>query len=189
LTCIAGYIENGQVYMGADSAGAAGWNIVDRKDEKVFQNGDFLIGFTTSFRMGQLLRYKLNPPSHPEGMCPFEYMATIFVDAVRQTLTAGGYATKINEVETGGAFLIGYKGRLFCIHDDYQVEELFEPYNAVGCGKPYAMAAFSSTQNFDLSPEKRVFLALEAAEKWSNGVRRPFLILQTSGPPLTICPK
>ena len=34
------------------------------KDEKVFQNGDFLISFTSSFRMGQLLRYAFEPPEY-----------------------------------------------------------------------------------------------------------------------------
>ena len=33
--------------------------------KKVFHNGEFIMGFTDSFRMGQLLQYKLQiPPQH-----------------------------------------------------------------------------------------------------------------------------
>ena len=66
MTCIVGLVHEGVVYIGGDSAGVAGLSLVVRADE-MFRNGDFLMGFTTSFRMGQLLRYKLYPPRrHPD---------------------------------------------------------------------------------------------------------------------------
>ena len=72
----------------------AGLSLVVRADEKVFRNGDFLMGFTTSFRMGQLLRYKLNPPRrHPDDRVA-KYMVVDFIDAVRECLKAGGWASK-----------------------------------------------------------------------------------------------
>ena len=67
MTCIVGLVHEGVVYIGGDSAGVAGLSLTVRADEKVFQNGEFLMGFTTSFRMGQLLRYSLKPPcSYPD---------------------------------------------------------------------------------------------------------------------------
>ena len=59
MTCIVGLVHEGVVYIGGDSAGVGGMSLTVRADEKVFQNGEFLMGFTTSFRMGQLLRYSL----------------------------------------------------------------------------------------------------------------------------------
>ena len=71
MTCIVGLVHEGVVYIGGDSAGVAGLSLVVRADEKVLRNGDFLMGFTTSFRMGQLLRYKLDPPRrHPDDAWP-----------------------------------------------------------------------------------------------------------------------
>ena len=64
MTCIVGLVHEGTVFIGGDSAGVAGLSLVVRADEKVFRNGDFLMDFTTSFRMGQLLRY--NPDSPPK---------------------------------------------------------------------------------------------------------------------------
>lgn len=57
MTCIVGLVDGDRVILGGDSAGIAGWHLQLRADEKVFRNGPYAIGFTTSFRMGQILRY------------------------------------------------------------------------------------------------------------------------------------
>lgn len=99
MTCIVGLVDKGKVYIGGDSAGVNSfWDLTIRADSKVFINGPFIMGFTSSFRMGQLLRYKLKTPSRfkNDGTQKeiYEYMVTDFVDAVRQCLKDGGYASK-----------------------------------------------------------------------------------------------
>ena len=109
-----------------------------RADEKVFQNGEFLMGFTTSFRMGQLLRYSLKPPRrHPDDEIN-QFMVVTFTNAVRECLKAGGYASREDEVESAGTFLVGYQGRLFEIDSDYQVGIPDDGYAAVGSGQDIA---------------------------------------------------
>ncbi|MFA5385644.1 MAG: hypothetical protein WC364_13495 [Eubacteriales bacterium] len=184
MTCIAGLIDSGIVYMGADSAGVAGYDLSIRADQKVFISGSFLMGFTTSFRMGQLLRYKLDPPKHPytdngQLMDEYKYMVTIFIDAVRQCLKDGGYALKDKEQEQGGTFLVGYRGRLFQVEDDYQVGELLDGFAAVGCGDQVALGSLYSTRGEP--PVNRIRMALEAAERYSAGVRHPFVIERLGG--------
>jgi len=59
MTCIAGFVNKNEVWIGGDSAGVAGYNLRIRKDTKVFKvNGRFLIGYTNSFRMGQKKIYR-----------------------------------------------------------------------------------------------------------------------------------
>ena len=181
MTCIVGLVDKGKVYIGGDSAGANSfWDLTVRADPKVFVNGPFIMGFTSSFRMGQLLRYKLKTPSRfkDDGTQKevYEYMVTDFVDAVRQCLKDGGYASKRNEIEEGGTFLVGYEGRLFCIESDYQVGEALDGFMAVGCGDQIARGALYGTQM--QPPEERIRIALEAAERFSAGVRGPFIILE-----------
>ncbi len=174
MTCIVGWIENGTVWMGGDSAGVGGYSLTVRADAKVFRNGPMLFGFTSSFRMGDLLRYALKIPDHDPRIDDTKYMATTFVDAVRECLKAGGYATKTNEVETGGLFMVGYKGQLWRIDNDYQVGRAADGYEAIGCGFELAQGAmFASTH---LAGRERIETALAAAERWSAGVRGPFHI-------------
>lgn len=172
MTCVAGFIEDGVVWMGADSAGVAGHTMTVRADQKLFINGTMLFGFTSSFRMGQLLRWALTVPDHDPRLPVEKFMATTFVDAVRACLKAYGVARKENEVESGGTFLVGYHGRLFCIGDDYQVGEAVDPYDAVGCGHDIAKGALFATAH--LKGAARLGVVLRAAERYSAGVRAPF---------------
>lgn len=162
------------MYIGADCAAVSGNSLRTRSDPKVFRNGDFLMGFTSSFRMGQLLRYAFTPPDKWPTKDLYEYMVTDFVNGIRSCLKGGGYARTESGEESGGTFLVGFQKRLFVISDDYQVSEWALPYAAVGCGAPYALGSLYATEGE--SPEDRVRIALEAAEKFSIGVSSPFTI-------------
>lgn len=174
MTCIVGIVDEGRVWLGADSAGVGGYDLTLRKDPKVFRNGAFIFGFTTSFRMGQLLRYSFDPPELIDKDRVDAFMAVGFIDAVRECLRKGGYASKKDERETGGTFLVGVAGRLFRVEDDYQVGESLTGYDACGCGEPYARGALYATKN--MHAENRINIALRAAEAHSAGVRGPFVV-------------
>ena len=174
MTCIVGLVHKGHVTIGGDSAAISNLDIISRKDPKVFHIGEFIIGFTSSFRMGQLIGYVFVPPPIPDtGL--MGYMVGPFVDALRKCLKDGGYASKQNEVESGGVFLVGVRGRLFLIDCDYQVGESHDDLSAAGCGRDYALGSLHATPH--MSPKKRVRLALEAAEEFSAGVCGPFNLI------------
>ena len=59
MTCIIGLVADGRVYLGGDSAAVHGWTRRRTRLRKVFRKGPFLVGYTTSFRMGQLLEHQL----------------------------------------------------------------------------------------------------------------------------------
>jgi len=172
MTCIAGVVDNGKVYLSGDSAGVGGWNLDVRADRKVFTNGSFIFGFTTSFRMGQLIQYSFRPPKRYDDTDVMAYMVTEFIDALRGCLKNGGFARKDAEVEAAGGFLVGYQGRLFNIESDYQVGESVCGYHAIGCGDSFAKGALFATVGGQ--PIDRLTLALKAAESHSAGVRGPF---------------
>lgn len=181
MTCIVGLVDNGDVWIGGDSAGIAGWASSERADTKVFRRGPFLFGFTSSFRMGQLLRYRLEVPEMIDGEQSIdEYLTVSFVDAVRDVLKTGGMAKKKEDVEEGGTFLLGFRGRLFTVADDYQVGENTKPYDACGAGHELALGAMYASEHLD--PEDRIRQALAAADEWSASVRPPFHILTLVGP-------
>lgn len=176
MTCIVGLVEKGNVYIGGDSAGVSGLSITVRADEKVFHNGPFIMGFTSSFRMGQLLRYKFSPPKQTIEQEDVKYMVTDFIDAAIKCFTENGYGNKSN----GGTFLVGYNSRLYHIDSDFQVGLQCKPYSAVGCGSDLALGSMYATEGMD--PEKRIILALEAAAQFSGGVVAPFHLVKQLQP-------
>lgn len=173
MTCIVGLEDKGLVYIGGDSAGISGLSITVRADEKVFTTGPFIMGFTTSFRMGQLLRYKFDPPNQANGVDDMRYMVTTFIDAVRKCFFDNGFGSK--EDNQGGTFLVGYKGSLYSIQSDFQVAKPTTGYAAVGCGTDLALGAMFA--NSKLKPVDRVKNALSAASAFNAGVSPPFTIL------------
>lgn len=173
MTCVVGLVEDSVVWMGADSnAGREDTEI--RTDRKIFQRDEFLIGFTSSFRMGQLLKYRLECPERLKGQDPFEFMATTFVDACRKAFSDGGYLKKNDEEEVGGQFLVGYQERLYQVHSDFQVGEFAASFHSIGSGSRYALGALSALHVEPHPPAEKIHRALSAAADFSAYVRPPF---------------
>jgi 20S proteasome alpha/beta subunit len=57
MTIIVGYKTDTGVWLAADSAGSAGWNRSYRVDKKIFIAHGIGYGYTSSYRMGQILQY------------------------------------------------------------------------------------------------------------------------------------
>lgn len=185
MTCISGIVHNKQVYIGGDSAGISGDSLRYRKDSKVFSletksSNRMVIGFTTSFRMGQLINYGFKLPVHPEGIDDMEYLCTKFIDAIRDRFKQGGWLEKRNDMECGGTFLVGYKERLYYIGNDFQVGESISGFDAVGSGRELAIGALHILNSMEsLTPEEKIIKSLEAAATYNSAVCAPFNVIST----------
>lgn len=174
MTCIIGVEFEGKVYIGGDSMASNG---VDRHVtglKKVFRVGEFLIGYTSSFRMGQILQYHLQAPQQQDGVTDERYMVVEFVEAVRTCLKDKGWSVINNNQESGGTFLVGYRGHLYEIESDFQVNHFVNGIVACGAGEQFALGAMEALSNF--KPKKRILQSLAVAAKYSNYVCEPFYV-------------
>lgn len=174
MTCIVGIETKNSVIIGGDSASSGGYDITSTRLKKVFTRSLFLIGYTGSFRMGQILQYQLYVKEQTKKQTNLEYLSTTFIDAVRNCLTKGGYKKIENEVEEGGTFLVGYKNKLYLIDSDFQVNSSKDGFWACGCAASYALGNLYSTK--ELSPKQRIKQALKAATHFSSYVCKPYHI-------------
>ena len=175
MTAIAGFTDGHKVWIGADSAASAGHSIAVRRDPKVFRIGKaMLCGFQDSFRMGQILRYHVTPPRRKARQTDIGYLVTQFVPRIREAFAAHGYGETIAGQETGGAFIIGYRGGLYHIDSDYQVGTYADDYFALGSGSDLVLGAFHALAHVATCPRSRVVRALEAAAEYNSAVRAPF---------------
>jgi ATP-dependent protease HslVU (ClpYQ) peptidase subunit len=192
MTCIVGLIdkEKNRVVIGGDSAGSNGFRYEIVANPKVFRVEDFLIGGTTSFRMLQLLQFSLRPPDFHYGFqCSisevdiYEYMCTKFVKALKKAMRDGGFLSK-DQIgrDQGGELLVGYKDRLFCIQNDFQVQEYADGFFSVGSGATFALGAIKGMllTGKKFEPEAIVESALITATHFAVGVKPPFVILSTA---------
>lgn len=185
MTCIVALKHNKKIYMGGDSLGSSSSTMSKtvRLDEKVFIKDEMILGFTSSFRMGQILRYVMKSPERPEGISDMEYLVAHWIPELIEVFDNNGFrGTKDpddhDSTKTGGNFLLGYRGVLYNIESDFQVGIPAEQYDAIGCGEDLARGSvFTSKRNGLKDPTSIITIALEASEKYSAGVQRPFHIL------------
>ncbi len=188
MTLIAGFVEGGVVTLLGDSvAGNVSQYTVDLVTEpKVFFVQDLLIGYTTSFRMGQLLQHGLDLPARNRALDAGTWLRTIFATRVRALFEGNGFGDGKND--NGGVFLIGVDGRLFTMQGDFAVLEYTHPYAAVGCGESYAEGALHALGTLRRSggtehtPREMLRLAADAATRHSAYVRPPYHLIRSDQP-------
>ena len=170
MSTVVGIVDKGKVYIGADSlASTEEGDARPMKCKKIFRNGPYLFGFIGSVRGGQVL--------YPEY---FEVPEDIMElpDAIIAQMTEKGCLLMGEQQQALQAcnFLIGHENKLYEILIDFQLTEI-ESYSSIGSGSYYAFGSLHTTEKMkeDFTPLMRMELALEAAEEFSTGTRRPFI--------------
>lgn len=166
MTCIVAMVENGVVHMAGDKCGSNGYTKRIVGKPKIFINKNFIIGYTTSFRMGQLLEFTWCPPEQLNSQSDNVYIYKTVVDSMKQLLKKDGFATDTN----GGSFLFGYKGKLYEMQDDFSIFE--QQIASVGCGYVEAQSVIYVLNkiNYDGSIQDKLQLAIEASSMIKPGV-------------------
>lgn len=186
MTCIVGYIEKERekttIYIGGDSAGTSGNDITLRNDPKVFikenKTDSFIFGFTSSFRMGQILMSSKFIPPEQKSDNDYDYLITDLIDSIRKAFKAGGYLRTKEGEDIGGTFLLGYREKLYQVDSDFQVGESLMNYEAVGAGEDCALGAMCILEeNTDFNANDKIYKSLEAAARFNTSVHSPFNIL------------
>jgi ATP-dependent protease HslVU (ClpYQ) peptidase subunit len=167
------------ICLGADSLASNGMQSTLVADPKIFQKGEFIIAYAGSFRSGQLLAYRFQPPplpKKPSRLLP--YMVNEFGDALRETLGKAGRIRKEMEQENAWPMdcLVAVRGRIFALQEDFSVLEPSDGYAAAGSGENFCIGSLHSTKAINMQPERRVRLALEAAATHNPNVGPPFVI-------------
>lgn len=176
MTCIVGVEHDGCVTIGVDSLASTEDIAVQRADPKLFTVGPYLIGSSGSVRTTQLLQHSFKP-GRPDVNNLHRFMVTSFVDALRDCLSEGDALRYENQVATmPGSFLVGVAGSVYSIECDLQVGRLAYGYNTVGSGEPFALGSLHTTAAMNISPARRIRLALAAAAEHNPYVRAPFTV-------------
>jgi ATP-dependent protease HslVU (ClpYQ) peptidase subunit len=188
MTCIVGLEHGGRVYIGADSA-SVGDNIIRATAvQKVFRRivpgteEGILIAAAYSFRVMQVMRFNFESPRLQSDLHSGErYLVTDFIPAMRDCFKEHGIMRRDSGgCEDGSTLLIGFRGELFTIFRDFQVNRyqgdklLLNNFTAIGSGMMYAIGAMAANQQ--LEPVERIKNALAIAAHFEPGVCAPYQI-------------
>jgi len=160
MTCIAGIMKDGKVYLAGERGASEGTYIVPIDRPKIWKNGPYVFGYAGTFN-SQIIQYNFNPPT-PEGNLD-KFMHTKFLKALKTFYAEWDIGGKDSEV----SLIVGIKGRLY-EHDaeDLTLISYDRDYIAIGSGADYAMGSLHATQNYK-DPKRRLTQALDAAILYS----------------------
>lgn len=148
MTCIIAIKdENGDVWLGGDKMGSNGNTRRIYKDPKVFQVGNFAFGYTSSFYMGQLLKYHWTQPVRTIHQTDDdEYIFKDVMFSLKNLFVKNKFGIEqdpnYHEGQFGN-FLMIYKGRIFEVQGNMSILEV-DSFNSVGCGEQVAKGAVSA---------------------------------------------
>jgi ATP-dependent protease HslVU (ClpYQ) peptidase subunit len=180
MTCIVALRKkNGQLIFGSDAGEFDGWNVAELDEGKVWRSGAFLFGVAGDARDAVAIQYGFKAPKHRKGVTDRAYMSTTFVRGLRDLLREEGRLRKKDDVESmSGIIVVGYRGNLYEVFDDFSVYCVAGGFTAIGAGRPYAKGSLLQTAA-SLDDEQRVCDALRAAEVFCAAVRGPFFVIGT----------
>lgn len=172
MTCIVGIVKDGVTYLGGDTLGSNGHSGSEITGSKVFHvegKEDIIIGYTTSFRMGQLLEFStdlIEIEAYESGKINREYLIRTFSKKLVELFKDfEGFDEK-----EGGVFLIGIGDKLYEIQSDYSILENTDGYASCGSGEDFALGALKALEDFDIDPMVKLDMALKSASKFCTSV-------------------
>jgi ATP-dependent protease HslVU (ClpYQ) peptidase subunit len=196
MTVIAAIKVDNKVYMGCDSMflDVGSLQVTKRTQSKLIIKDEMVIGLTTNgCRIFQTIQYKLKVPSTSkvETKDLLEYFIKKFCSSLYKLLHAENMLLEDPDAKSGepslspASCLIGIRGKLFHIGEDFDVAELDMPFFAVGGGGEYAIGALEASTALatDFKPDDHILHALKTSEKYTAGVKRPYQLVNTE----TLC--
>lgn len=170
MSTVLAIVENGKVWMGADSyATTADGERRRIVCKKIFTNGPYMIGYIGSVRTGQVIK--------PDNFEAPEHISE-FPDAIMEQFKEKGCLAVNTEDQTSfnlSNFLIATpNGKLYELLVDFQMNEVAD-FTAIGSGTSYALGSLHTTKNWR-DPEKRILTALKVAATYDTATGPPFVV-------------
>ena len=132
MTCIIAYKnKKGNVVLAGDKMGSNGYTHSTIKEPKVFKKGDFMLGYTTSFRMGQILHHLWNPPQRKVDQNHCNYIYTDVIPSFIKIFDDN----KFGKDASYGFFIMIFEGRIYEVQENMSILERERNVVSVGCGE------------------------------------------------------
>lgn len=177
MTCIVALKDkNGVCWIGGDAAVVTNYGKSILSLPKIFQVGRLWIGSTGNLSVNSVLRFCLRYPDLKDGQSKEEFVHITFPAVIKETLKN----SPISKEGFDDNILFVFDHEIYTLDcSDWSTLSVKSDFQAVGSGAHYALGALHATKEIQ-DGEKRVRLALSAAESFDSGVSHPFSIVQAT---------
>lgn len=186
LTCIISLIENGNVWVGADSRvvleNEQGLPICCEKICVQHVSGsDMVIASAGSASLHTILKYRVRYPASRRGETDETYVCKRVLPQIQKALIDAGHIDSdegdVSHLPRNGEVLIARRGQCFIIETDFAVLSIKSGAFALSSGAPIALGSLHTSRTWD-NPLARIIEALEAAANYSTMVAPPFHLVK-----------
>lgn len=185
MTCIVAVKIKNEIAIGGDTLGSNGFNKTHYTNKKVFSNGEFTIGYTTSFIMGQVLEHLWRPPARMEGTSTQEYLIVDVIPSIRQCFSNNGINEHKDGLNEGGSFILVFEGDIYEVQPDYSIMKSEQDFVSVGSGTYHASACASTllkhNNKLKLTAEQIVVESIKTASSMVTSVGGEVFTLKIGG--------
>lgn len=181
MTAIVAFKYEGKTYIAGDRCGSNGYTKLLVEVPKIFKVGNFYIGYTHSFYMGQLLEHTWTPPPRMADYSDDQYLYKQVFKSIKNCLIDNNFG-KIFDDKHGepdlGTFIIVYKDRIFIHQPNGSVLEV--EHAGVGCGGETVLTSLLTAFDLDCNYILRdiIAVAYKRCSEFSCGVSPEFDLLE-----------
>ncbi|EOR9074223.1 hypothetical protein FOI42_RS03815 [Escherichia coli] len=158
MTCIIAYTDGNTSFIAGDKLGSNGFTKAIQTEPKVFEK-EFIkidesglnrtkevmaMGYTSSFRMGQLLTYKLDLPEQQSNQTFSQYLVLEVIPRIRTLFKEEWGARDTTQDVGGGQFIILHNHTIYEVQEDFSVLQPKTQITSVGSGTYHAIAAMQA---------------------------------------------
>lgn len=168
MTCIVAYnltdaADKEYIVLAADKMGSNGNTKRVYVKPKIFKNGDFWIGYTTSFYIGQIIQHVWEAPVKLESTHIDDYIFNDVVKSISKVFNDNNFGEikgKESLEPEHGTFIMVYDGRIFEVFSNLAILEVYD-FTSIGCGSEIMEGAIN--MSFELSADIDIEDLLEKA--------------------------
>lgn len=179
MTCIIAHTDGVSSFLAGDKLGSNGFTKTVQTEPKVFEK-EFIklhddgltrtkevmaLGYTTSFRMGQLLNYNLNLPEQDASQTFSQYLVLKVIPIIRQMFKEEWGARDASQDVGGGQFIILHNHTIYEVQEDFSVLQPKTRITAVGSGTYHAIAAMQAYIEVENESKKPLHERIESIFK------------------------
>lgn len=170
MTCIIAFTDGKSSFIAGDKLGSNGFTKSVMVEPKVFEKEfhrvstndegtvrtreTMALGYTTSFRMGQLLSYNLLLPDQDANQSFSQYLVQKVIPLIRHMFKDEWGARDSSQDIGGGQFIILHNHTIYEVQGDFSVLQPKTQITAVGSGTYHAIAAMQALQSVSSDTKK-----------------------------------